>query len=70
MRSALDRHNAGCARPPQAILLNPIDHGLMRWDNLWGLPVLADDRVPVKGVYIQCDGLTWDSEEELVGTAH
>jgi hypothetical protein len=24
----------------------------------------------VKGVYIQCDGLTWDSEEELVGTAH
>ncbi|MFM8561740.1 MAG: hypothetical protein ACKOH7_03330 [Solirubrobacterales bacterium] len=65
IRAALDEHNGSCPVPANAILLNPVDHGLMGWDELWGLPVLADDRVPTKRVRIQCDGSAFGIEEEV-----
>ena len=54
-----------CPVPANAILLNPVDHGLIGWDELWGLPVLADDRVPTKRVRIQCDGSAFGIEDEV-----
>jgi hypothetical protein len=68
LRTALDQHNASCAHPVRAFLLNPIDHGLMRWDELWGVPVLADEGVPVKRFRLECDGRVVDAEQELMGT--
>jgi hypothetical protein len=65
IRSALDQHNRECPIPATAILLNPTDHELIGVDNLWGLPVLADDRVQIKRVRISCDGSAWNVEEEL-----
>lgn len=65
IRAALDHHNATCPVPANAILLNPVDHGLIGWDELWGLPVLADERVPTKRVRIQCDGSAFGIEDEL-----
>jgi len=65
IRAALDRHNQDCSIPATAILLNPTDHGLLGWGELWGLPILPDDRVPVKRVRIQCDGSAWGIEDEL-----
>ena len=65
IRLAVDRHNTACPAPPKAILLNPVDHGLMGFDELWGIPVLADDRVRVKLCRIECDGSAQDIEEEL-----
>lgn len=34
LRRALDAHNARCDESAEAILLNPIDHGLLRWYEL------------------------------------
>jgi hypothetical protein len=65
LRIALDRHNARCPIPARAILLNPVDHGLMGWDRLWGLPVLGDQRVDVKRIRIDCDGSAASVDEEL-----
>lgn len=65
IRGALDKHNTDCPVPARAILLNPIDHGLLGWFELWGLPVVADDRVPTKRVRIDCDGSAWGIEAEL-----
>ena len=65
IRQALDRHNRTCPVPANAILLNPVDHGLLQCDELWGLPVLADDRVTVKRVRIACDGSAWTADHEL-----
>jgi len=65
IRAALDHHNADCPMPATAILLNPIDHGLIGWDELWGLPVLPDERVPTKRVRIQCDGSAFGIEDEV-----
>src|SRR2546430_5314752 len=49
----------------RSILLNPVDHELMGWDELWGLPVLPDDRVPTKRVRIDCDGSAHGIEDEV-----
>jgi hypothetical protein len=65
IRQALDAHNAECPVPAKAILLNPVDHALMGWDELWGLPVLADDSVPTKRVRIDCDGSAYGIEDEV-----
>ena len=65
IRAALDQHNGSCPVPANAILLNPVDRELIGWDELWGLPVLADERVPTKRVRIQCDGSAFGLEDEL-----
>ncbi len=65
IRAALDGHNQSCPVPGNAILLNPVDHELIGWDELWGLPVLADERVPTKRVRIQCDGSAFGIEDEM-----
>lgn len=65
IRAALDHHNSECPVPGNAILLNPVDHALIGWDELWGLPVLADERVPTKRVRIQCDGSAFGLEDEI-----
>ena len=65
IRAGLDQHNRTCPVPARAILLNPMDHGLLGWDDLWGLPVLPDDRVKVKHFRIDCEGSAADIEREL-----
>jgi len=65
IRAALDHHNADCPVPANAILLNPVDHELMGWDELWGLPVLPDERVATKRVRIQCDGSAFGIEDQV-----
>ena len=65
IRAALDQHNDSCPVAANAILLNPVDHELIGWDELWGLPVLADDRVPTRRVRIQCDGSAFGIEEKM-----
>jgi hypothetical protein len=64
-RQALDHHNSDCPEPARAILLSPTDHGLLGWDLLWGVPVLADERVPIKKIRIACNGSAWGIEAEL-----
>jgi len=65
IRKGLDHHNATCPMPAQAIMLNPANHELFGWDELWGLPVLPDDRVAPKRFRIQCDASAFGIEEEV-----
>lgn len=65
IRVGLDRHNGSCPAPARAILLNPVDHQLMGFNNLWKVPVLPDESVPVKRVQIDCEGSAERIEEEL-----
>ena len=50
---------------PRAILLNPGNHELFGWDELWGIPVLPDERVAPKRFRIDCDGSAFGIEEEV-----
>ena len=65
IRRGLDHHAQSCPLTPKAILLNPGNHELFGWDELWGIPVLADDRVAPKRFRIDCDGSAFGIEEEL-----
>ena len=65
IRGALDLHNESCALPATAILLNPVDHGLLGHDELWGLPVLPVQRIPTKRFEIDCEASTTNLENEL-----
>jgi hypothetical protein len=65
IRRGLDHHNATCPMPARAILLNPGNHELFGWDELWGLPVLADDRVAPRRFRIDCGGSAFEIEEEV-----
>ena len=65
IRRGLDHHAQSCPLAPKAILLNPGNHELFGWDELWGIPVLADDRVAPKRFRIDCDGSAFGIEAEL-----
>lgn len=65
IRAGVEHHNGTCPMPPKAILLNPGNHELFGWDELWGIPVLADDRVAPKRFRIDCDGSAFGIEEEV-----
>jgi hypothetical protein len=69
IRAALDHHNGTCPLPPTAILMNPVDHGLLGQEELWGLPVLAVERIPVKHFEIECEASTTNLEAELASIA-
>jgi hypothetical protein len=65
IRRGVDHHAESCPMAPRAILLNPGNHEFFGWDELWGIPVLADDRVAPKRFRIQCDGSAFGIEAEV-----
>src|ERR1700742_2792888 len=65
IRAAVDQHNHKCPEPVRSICLNPIDHGLLGHDELWGIPVFAVDEVPVKRFRLDCSGSAELIEAEL-----
>jgi hypothetical protein len=65
IRKGLDHHAETCPLAPKAILMNPANHELFGWDELWGVPVLPDDRVAPKRFKIDCDGSAFGIEEEV-----
>lgn len=67
MRHALDSHNATCPERARAIRLNPIDHALLGWHELWGVPVVADESVRVKRIRIDCAADAQEYEREISG---
>jgi hypothetical protein len=68
IRRGIDHHAQSCPLTPKAILLNPGNHELFGWDELWGIPVLADDRVAPKRFRIDCDGSAFGIESEIAET--
>jgi hypothetical protein len=65
IRRGLDHHASTCPLAPRAILLNPGNFELFGWDELWGVPVLPDDRVAPKRFRIDCGGSAFGIEDEL-----
>jgi hypothetical protein len=65
IRAGLDHHASTCPLTPRAVLLNPANHELFGWDELWGIPVLPDDRVAPKRFRVDCDGSAFGLEQEV-----
>lgn len=65
IKMGLDDHASHCPLQPKAILLNPGNHELFGWDELYGIPVLPDDRVQPQRFRIDCDGSAFGLEDEI-----
>ena len=65
IRAGLDHHNTTCPMPAQAILLNPSNHELFGWDELWGIPVLPHEKIQPKRFRIQCEGSSFGVEDAV-----
>lgn len=65
IRQALAHHNATCPLPALAILINPASYDLLEREELWGIPVRADQQLAARRFRIECDGSAHGVEEEL-----
>lgn len=65
VKAGLAHHDSTCPMPAKAILLNPANHELFGWDEMFGVPVVPDERVQPKRFRIHCDGSAFGIEEAL-----
>ena len=63
--AGIEHHNATCAMPARAVLLNPGNHELFGWTELMGLAVEAHPDVPPRRFRIDCSGSAFGIEEQL-----
>jgi hypothetical protein len=54
LRAAHEVHAAECRQTPKAVLFHPGNHQLIGWDEIFGLPVLPDERVEPKRFRLLC----------------
>jgi hypothetical protein len=65
IRAGIDQHNRDCPMPAKAILLNPGNYELFDWQELWGIPVMPDERVKPERFRIDCDGSAFGIEDAV-----
>lgn len=54
VRAALESHAKECSQKPKVILLNPGNHAILGWDEVFGLPVLPDKRAEPMRARLVC----------------
>jgi hypothetical protein len=68
---AIDKHNAECPFPASEVRMNPFEVERLGWDQIRGLPLIADPAISTGRFRIVCsqDGEGSEIEEvEAVGT--
>lgn len=65
IKAGLAHHDSTCPMPAKAILMNPANLELFGWDEIFGVPVQADDRVAPKRFRIHCDGSAFGIEDAV-----
>lgn len=65
IQAGVQHHNRTCGVPARAILMHPTEHAKLGVEELWGLPICADERVRLGRFRIDCEGSAWGVENEL-----
>ncbi len=65
IQAGVQHHNRTCGVPASAILLHPAEHAKLGVDELWGIPVYADERQRQRFFRVECEGSAWQIESEL-----
>ena len=68
---AIDEHNAGCPFPASEVRMNPFEVDRLGWDEIRGLPIVADPEIGTGRFRIVCSregGGERVEEVEAVGT--
>jgi hypothetical protein len=68
---AIDQHNSGCPWPASEVRMNPFEVERLGWEEIRGLPIVADPAIGTGRFRIVCsregDGETLE-ETEAIGT--
>jgi hypothetical protein len=65
IQAGVQHHNRTCRVPARAILMHPTEHVKLGIEELWGLPIFADERVRLGRFCIDCEGSACRVEDEL-----
>jgi hypothetical protein len=65
IQAGVQHHNRTCGVPARAILMHPTEHAKLGVEELWGLPICANERVRLGRFRIECEGSAWGVENEL-----
>jgi hypothetical protein len=68
---AIDQHNASCAFPASEVRMNPFEIERLGWEEIRGLPIVADPEIGTGRFRIVCSregGGVGIEETEAVGT--
>jgi hypothetical protein len=66
---AIDQHNASCPWPASEVRLNPFEAERLAWDEIRGLPIVADSAIGTGRFRIVCSREGEGIEEtEAIGT--
>lgn len=66
---AIDQHNASCPWPASEVRLNPFEAERLAWDEIRGLPIVADPAIGTGRFRIVCSREGEGIEEiEAIGT--
>lgn len=63
---AIRQHNANCGAPLTAIAMNPFEVDRLGWDELLGIPIIADDKIGTGRFRLICSGQHGEKEPEAV----
>ena len=63
--TTIDEHNAECAYPAKAVVMNPYEVERLGWDTIRGLPILSDPAMGSGMFRLICDADTLDLEESV-----
>lgn len=61
---AIDYHNRNCEFPATAVLLNPFEVERLDWEEIKGVPIVGEPKVPTGRIHVLCEGQTNNSNVE------
>jgi len=55
IKKAIDQHDARCGFPAVEIAMNPFEVERLGWTELYGLPIVGDDKIGTGRFEVRCE---------------
>jgi hypothetical protein len=55
IKKAIDQHDANCGQPAIEIAMNPFEVERLGWEEMCGLPIVADGKIGTGRFEIRCE---------------
>jgi hypothetical protein len=66
IHDAIKQHDANCDFPANAVLLNPFEADRLGWDEILGVPIVGDPKIPTGRIHVMCDAQNDGAQTEEI----